>query len=162
MIFNKLKNFKKIKHSYNLRSIIKNPVQSIFKRNKHRKGQKKFREKLIKRYDSKCALLGIHASLCDAAHIYPYAECKHAQEKYDENNGILLSATLHKAYDKDYFWIDEDTCQIKINYPKLKQDNIENLKAVGLDGFEDFYIEKLDNNLGKEYLKKRNTSIRNK
>ena len=160
MILNKLKKLGKINHSYNLRSVIKNPVKSILKRNKHRRGQKKFREKLIKKYDSKCALLGIHASLCDAAHIYPYAECKHSQEKYDENNGILLSATLHKAYDKNYFWIDEETCQIKINYPQLEKDKIENLKAVGLDGFEDFYIEKLDNNYGKAYLKKRNSTIR--
>ena len=53
MILNKLKNFSNIKHTYNLRSVIKNPLKSIGKRNKHRKGQKKFREKLIKRYDSK-------------------------------------------------------------------------------------------------------------
>lgn len=157
MILNKLKNFR---HKYNLRSsIFKNPLGSI--RKKNRRGQRKFREKLIKKYDSKCALLGIHSSLCDAAHIYPYSECKNAHEKYDENNGILLSATVHKAYDKNYFYIDEESCKIKINYPKLKQDNIEDLKAVGLDGFEDFYVEKLDNKYGKEYLKKRNSTIRN-
>lgn len=160
MIFNKLKKIRNLKHTYNLRSLLKKPLLPINKRNKHRKGQKKFREKIIKKYDSKCALLGIHASLCDAAHIFPYTECKTHNEKYDENNGILLSATLHKAYDKDYFWIDEDTFQIKINYPKLELDNIGNLKAVGLDGFEGFYIEKMDNKNTREYLKLRNSSIR--
>ena len=164
MIF---KNLKKIRHTYNLRSsllpktsIFKNPLGGI--RKKHRRGQRKFRQKLIKRYDSKCALLGIHASLCDAAHIYPFAECKNSEEKYDEHNGILLSATLHKAYDKNYFWIDEETCQIKINYPQLELDNIQDLKAVGLNGFEDFYIEELDNKIAREYLRKRNLSIRKK
>lgn len=155
------KNLKKLSHNYNLRSslfskpsILKNPL------GKHRRGQRKFREKLIKKYNSKCALLGIHSSLCDAAHIYPYSECKSVEEKYDENNGILLSATLHKAYDKNYFWIDEISCEIKINYLQLKKDNIEDLKAVGLDGFDNFYISKLDNKLGKEYLRKRNLTIR--
>jgi len=162
MLFKKLK---KLRHKYNLRSsvfskpsILKKPLGGICK--KHRRGQRKFREKLIKKYDSKCALLGIHSSLCDAAHIYPYSECKSSEEKYDENNGILLSATLHKAYDKNYFWIDEKSCEIKINYPQLEKDNITDLKAVGLNGFEDFYISKLDNKLGKEYLRKRNLTIR--
>lgn len=162
-----LKKLKKLGHTYNLRSQLfskpskfKNPLGSI--RKKHRRGQKKFREKLIKKYDSKCALLGIHASLCDAAHIFPYSECQTSEEKYDENNGILLSATLHKAYDKNYFWIDEETCEIKINYPQLEKDEISELKVVGLDGFEDFYIAELDNKLGREYLKKRNLTIRKK
>ena len=161
------KNLKNIKHTYNLRSklfsrpsILKNPLGGI--RKKHRRGQQKFRAKLIKKYDSKCALLGIHASLCDAAHIFPYSECKTTEEKYDENNGILLSATLHKAYDKNYFWIDENTCEIKINYPQLEKDKITDLRSVGLNGLEDFYISKLDNKLGREYLKKRNLTKRKK
>ena len=153
--------FSKLKHGYKLRSsILKKSFNKII-RKKHRPGQRKFREKLIKKYDSKCALLGIHASLCDAAHILPYSECKSSQDKYDENNGILLSATLHKAYDKNYFWIDENTCQIKINYSALKKDNIENLQDIGLNGFEDFYVSKLDNKYGKEFLKKRNETKRN-
>ena len=160
MILSKIRKLGNINHKYNLRSVIKNPVKTIKKKYKRRKDQRKFRDKLIKRYDSKCALLGIHASLCDAAHIFPHCECKTNNEKYDENNGILLSATLHKAYDKDYFWIDENSCEIKINYEKLKQDNIEDLKAVGLDGFEDYYIEELDNKTTREYLKRRNSSIR--
>ena len=76
------------------------------------------------------------------------------------NNGILLSATLHKAYDRNYFWIDEDTCRIKINYQNLEKDNIKDLKDIGLNGFEDFYIKEIDNKEGKEYLKKRNLDIR--
>lgn len=157
MIFSKLK---KLRHGYNLRSsIFKKPIQQVI-RKRHRHGQKKFRDKLIKKYDSKCALLGIHSSLCEAAHILPYSDCDNTNDKYNENNGILLSATLHKAYDRNYFWIDENTCQIKINYSALQKDNIDDLKAVGLNGFEDFYIHNLDNKYGKEYLSKRNKSIR--
>mgnify|MGYP001179765974 CR=1 FL=1 len=156
-MFSKLK---KLKHGYNLRSsIFKNPLKKII-RKRHRYGQRKFRDKLIKKYDSKCALLGIHSSLCDAAHILPYSDCENSNDKYDVNNGILLSATLHKAYDRNYFWIDENSCQIKINYSALAKDEIDDLKAVGLNGFEDFYVPELDNKYGKEYLRKRNEIIR--
>ena len=90
----------------------------------------------------------------------PYSDCENSNDKYDVNNGILLSATLHKAYDRNYFWIDENSCQIKINYSALAKDEIDDLKAVGLNGFEDFYVPELDNKYGKEYLRKRNESIR--
>ena len=56
--------------------------------------------------------------------------------------------------------IDENTCEIKINYPQLEKDEISDLKVVGLDGFEDFYISELDNKSGREYLRKRNLTIR--
>jgi len=152
MIF---KNIKKIINPYNLRSKIINKS----KIGRNRKGQRKFREKLIKKFDSKCALLGIDSKLCDAAHIFPYSECKNNKEKYDVNNGILLSATLHKAYDRNYFLIDENTCKIKILYDNLKKDNIDSIKDIGLEGFEDHYIPELDNIKGKEFLKKRNSSL---
>lgn len=152
MIF---KNFKKFINPYNLRNKIL-PKKGI---GKYRKGQRKFREKLIKKFDSKCALLGIDSKLCDAAHIFPFAECKNNKDKYDVNNGILLSATLHKAYDRNYFLIDENSCKIKILYDNLKKDNINSIKDIGLEGFEDHYIPELDNSEGKEFLKKRNKSL---
>jgi hypothetical protein len=156
MIFGKLKKIGKILKPYNLRSMAQK------NKSKNRKGQSKFREQLIKKFDSKCALLGIHSKLCDAAHIFPYADCKSTNDKYNVNNGILLSATLHKAYDRNYFRIDEKTCQIKINYENLEKDDIHDLKDIGLNGFEDFYIKEIDNKEGREYLKKRNLNIRNK
>jgi len=154
MLFKRLPKFL---NPYNLRSKL------LQKKNisKYRPGQRQFREKLIKKFDSKCALLGINSKLCDAAHIFPYSECKKNNDKYNVNNGILLSATLHKAYDRNYFIIDEKTCQIKILYDNLKKDSIEDLKDIGLNGFEDFYIKELDNKEGKAYLLKRNLSIRN-
>lgn len=155
MLFRKLKKFK---IPYNLRSKL---IQKKHK-SKYRPGQRKFRDKLVKKFNDKCALLGINSKLCEAAHIYPYADCKKNKDKYNVNNGILLSATLHKAYDRNYFLIDENSCKITILYENLKKDNIDNLKDIGLNGFEHFYIKELDNKEGKAYLRKRNLSIRNK
>ena len=138
---------------------IKIPKGKIFKRNRNRSGQRQFREKLLNKFDSKCALLGINSTLCDAAHILPYANCQNKKDKYNVNNGILLSATLHKAYDKNYFIINENTCKIEILYDNLKKDNIQELNEIGLEGFEGHYIEELDNPEGKNFLKKRNKLV---
>ena len=156
MLYSKLSKISKVINPYNLRSKML-PSKS---KGRYRKGQRQFRDKLIKKFDSKCALLGIHSKLCEAAHIYPYAECKKNYDKYNVNNGILLSATLHKAYDRNYFWIDEKTCRIKINYENLEKEGIKNLQDIGLNGFEDFYIPEIDNKEGKDYLRKRNKTIR--
>ena len=145
----------KLVPKYNLRST----ASKLIKKKRNRSGQRKFREKLKDKYQDKCPLLGIHGNLCDAAHILPYADCKKNKDKYNENNGILLSATLHKAYDRNYFIIDEKTCQIKILYENLKKEGIEDPKEIGLDGLEDFYIKELDNQEGKNFLKRRNSSL---
>ena len=99
--------------------------------------------------------IGINSSLCDAAHILPYASCNNKKDKYNVNNGILLSATLHKAYDKNYFIINENSCKIEILYNNLKKDNIKELSEIGLEGFEGHYIEELDNPEGKKFLKEK-------
>ena len=61
---------------------------------------------------------------------------------------------------KTIFGLTKIPVRLKLTTRSLKQDNIEDLKAVGLDGFEDYYIEELDNKTTREYLKRRNSSIR--
>ena len=63
-----------------------------------RTDQEKFRKKLIKKYE-KCIITGNHPDECESAHIIPLS-IKHS---FDVNNGLLLSSSLHKTFDK-YIW----------------------------------------------------------
>ena len=141
---------------------------SIGKKKRDRNGQKGFRDKLIKKYQ-KCPLDNINYTLCDAAHILPHSECDNILDAYNVNNGILLSSTMHKAFDRNLFTIDENTCKVKILEENiLKIDNKDtkdtkdikiNLEEYGLDKIKDKYIFTLDNVESKKYLKKRNANI---
>ena len=110
-----------------------------------------------------CPLDNLHPSLCEAAYILPHGMLKKSKNKFDINNGILLSCNMHKAFDRHLFTIDEDNCKVKIledNVLKL-QDNqkILNLKEFGLDKIENKYISLLDNEKSKKFLKKRNKLV---
>ena len=71
---------------------------------------------------------------------------------------------MHKAFDRNLFTIDENTCKVKIleeNILKI-DNNIDikiNLEEYGLDKIKDKYIFTLDNEESKKYLKKRNELI---
>lgn len=135
--------------------LLKNPCGKI-KRN--RQGQKTYRKNLIDRF-SVCPLTGVNYKLCEAAHILPYSECKNKKDKYSVNNGILLSATMHKAFDRNYFTIDDKTCKVKLLLNKIKLDNIDNPKELDLEDKEGIYIQELDNPDSKKYIKERNNFI---
>ena len=68
-----------------------------------RRGQSDFRINIINR-DKKCIISGDNISMCEACHIIPYNKSK----SYDINNGILLTASLHKLFDKYYFSINNN------------------------------------------------------
>ena len=155
-------------------------IASIGKKKRDRNGQKGFRDKLIKKYQ-KCPLDNINYTLCDAAHILPHSECDNKLDAYNVNNGILLSSTMHKAFDRNLFTIDENTCKVKIleeNILKINKNNNKNninninnkdnkdninikinLEEYGLDKIKDKYIFTLDNEESKKYLNKRNELI---
>jgi len=119
--------------------------------------QNVFKNKLVKKFNC-CPISKMNNKICEAAHILPFSICNDEQ-KYDINNGILLSSNLHKAYDKGYFIIDEITCKIKINYNILKKDNINNLDEIDLLDKNNYYIEALDTIECKKYLKMHNKHI---
>lgn len=126
---------------------------------RNRTGQRLFREKLIDKF-GKCALEDLHPKLCEAAHILPYSDCKSKKDKYDINNGVLLSSTMHKAFDRNFFTIDEKTCKVKILENKLKEIESDfNLADFGLENVKDKYIKLLDNEESKKYLAKRNKKL---
>lgn len=76
-----------------------------------RRGQKKFRDALFKRYGkrcmiSRCALLHI----VEAAHIAPYRR----DEDNHPENGLLLRPDLHTLYDLDLLGIEPSSLKIAI------------------------------------------------
>ena len=133
-------------------------INSCGKLKRNRQGQKTYRKKLIDRYGV-CPLTGVNYKLCEAAHILPYSECKNKKDKYSVNNGILLSATMHKAFDRNYFTIDEETCKVKLLINNMKKDDIETPKQLDLEDKDGIYIQELDNPESKKYIKERNNFL---
>ena len=108
----------------------------------------KYRNSVLKRYDNKCPISGHIGDLADACHILERKNSLATFDKNDIYNGILLSKTLHKAFDKKYFTFNEETSKVKILKPHI------NLHDIGL--IDGKYIWQLDNEKSKYYLKLRN------
>jgi predicted restriction endonuclease len=76
-----------------------------------RRGQSKFREKLLNAYDSQCAVTGTNVAVTlQAAHIMPYK----GPATNSVQNGILLRADIHNLFDLGLLTIDPDTLVIGI------------------------------------------------
>lgn len=70
--------------------------------------------KLVVERDKYCIVSGLHPDCCEIAHIHPFCDCNENQ-KYDQYNVILISAHLHKLFDK-YLWsINPNTCKIVVS-----------------------------------------------
>jgi len=82
---------------------------------KIRIGQKKFREEMFKKFNSKCIISG---NDCEdelkACHIIPVAD----NESYDIDNGLLLTSTFHDTMDKFLWAIDPNSLKIQIHPTK--------------------------------------------
>lgn len=98
-----------------------------------------FRRKVIVAYDRKCCVTGLQLRLIDAAHILPVG----AEGSTDDvRNGLCLSPTYHRAYDRGLIYLSEDR-KMLIN-PKRKSE----LVRLGLGGgLRDF-----ETHLGQEIL----------
>ena len=72
----------------------------------------KFKEE-VKAYYKNCVITGRSSKVCEVAHIKPFSE-SNPGEKYDPNNGILLSADLHKLFDLKLLTINSDTFQLRL------------------------------------------------
>lgn len=73
---------------------------------KARRGQGKFRESLINKYDNRCIMTDISISqVLVASHIKPWVVCNN-QERVDVNNGLLLSATYDRLFDSGLITFD--------------------------------------------------------
>lgn len=98
-----------------------------------------FRRKVTVAYDRKCCVTGLQLRLIDAAHILPVG----AEGSTDDvQNGLCLSPTYHRAYDRGLICLTQDR-RMLIN-PNKKNE----LVRIGLsDGLKDF-----EAHLGREVL----------
>jgi putative restriction endonuclease len=84
-----------------------------------------FRRKVKVAYDRRCAVTRMQLRLVDAAHILPVG----AKGSHDEvSNGLCLTPTYHRAYDRSLIYLDEDLV-MRINTAREGE-----LGRLGLDG----------------------------
>lgn len=67
---------------------------------KIRVGQSLFRKKLMSRWNSACSITGLaSADVLIASHIKRWSDCDSIAERWDVNNGLLLTPSLDKAFE---------------------------------------------------------------
>ncbi|MGP6445209.1 HNH endonuclease [Rahnella aceris] len=80
---------------------------------KARKVQSKFRNALIKKYNSTCLITGIEVpSMLIASHIKPWCYSDNT-ERCDENNGLLLAVHIDVLFDRGMISFDDNGILIK-------------------------------------------------
>jgi len=86
-----------------------------------RVGQDWYRDELLKKWDSKCAVTGLSiTNILISSHIKPWKDCND-EERLDEDNGILLAPNLDALFDKHLISF-EDSGGIIIN-KNISQDD---------------------------------------
>ena len=91
---------------------------------KQRIGQGAFRKQLLRKWGG-CSVTGYAQSeILVASHIIPWSTATN-KEKLDENNGLLLTANLDKAFDQGLITF-EDNGDIRIS------DDLENPEDIGI------------------------------
>lgn len=109
----------------------------IVKKLSHLVRDSNFRRKVTVAYDRKCCVTGLQLRLIDAAHILPVG----AEGSTDDvQNGLCLSPTYHRAYDRKLIYLTEER-RMLIN-PREKVRLIKLGLGGGLQAFE--------SHLGKE------------
>lgn len=109
-----------------------------------RNKQKTFRNRLKQGTKNKCEVTQSRlVKCCDACHIKPFSLCNE-EEKYDQNNSILMLASIHRAFDNGYLTFN-DYGEIIISY-KIKEWEYE---CLGLNGKERIIMP----GRRKEYMK---------
>jgi hypothetical protein len=90
-----------------------------------RVGQGKFRNDVIARAEGKCEVTGVtDKSLLIASHIHAWSKCETNDERLDCNNGLLLSPSLDKLFDKGYISFDDEGLML------IKPKSVEMLKML--------------------------------
>lgn len=84
-----------------------------------------FRRIVLQAYEHRCAVSGIQMRLVEAAHILPVGAPGSADTVV---NGIALSPTYHRAFDRGIIFVDE---QYRIH---LNRNRVEELRTLHLDG----------------------------
>lgn len=100
-----------------------------------RRGQKKFRTRLIKRYGAICQVSGCNfTEIIEAAHIDPYS----VSEDNGAGNGLLLRSDIHTLFDLGFLGIEPGTLKIKLHHAlkgtEYQQFECKNLLTNGTKG----------------------------
>lgn len=81
----------------------------VLRQIKERRGQKSFRDSIIKRYGEKCMVTGCSLlDILEAAHIKPYR----GEKDNDPSNGLLLRSDIHTLFDLNLLGINPTTLTI--------------------------------------------------
>ena len=89
-----------------------------------------FRRKVLAAYERRCSVTRIQLGLVDAAHILPVGIDGSTD---DVSNGISLSPTYHRAYDKGLIFLDESLVM------RMNVERVQELDVLGLTGgIDDF------------------------
>lgn len=109
-------------------------------------GQGQFRKDLLRLWNGKCAFTGVGVSeLLVASHIYPW-QLSDNNERLDPFNGLPLSPSIDKLFDKGYVSFTNDGHLIKsdkIDYKSLEQLGVDpDAKISGLTDKHAYYLAK--------------------
>lgn len=73
-----------------------------------RRGQGLYRDNLY-RFEKACRITGVDDQrILVASHIKPWRACETTHEKLDGNNGLLLTPTMDKLFDRRYMTFEDD------------------------------------------------------
>lgn len=104
---------------------IEEAIKKILVSIAERKGQRKFRTKLLKAYQGRCAITGFNAEQAlEAAHIRPYQ----GEDTSETWNGLLLRADIHTLFDLNLITVHPDTKEIIIA-PELRSTDYSHLEG---------------------------------
>ncbi len=93
-----------------------------------RRGQGRFRKRLMDRYGTRCQVSGCaFPGLVEAAHISPYARSNDNSER----NGLLLRSDLHTLFDLGLLGIDPKTLRTAV-HPQAKAAGYEQFDGIGI------------------------------
>lgn len=90
----------------------------VYRQIRERRGQQKFRDVLVDRFNQSCVVTGCKIlAVLEAAHIKPYRGAKDNLP----NNGLLLRADIHTLFDLDLLGIEPTKLQIEIHIGLSKE-----------------------------------------
>lgn len=81
----------------------------VWRLQKARRGQSRFREEVMSYWSGVCPLTGIgEPDLLRASHIIPWNRCESEVDRLDPDNGLLLSAHWDAAFDRGLVSFDDE------------------------------------------------------
>ena len=121
-----------------------------------RVGQGKYRKDLLTLHNNMCMISNIKApELLIASHIVPWVESNN-HARLDENNGLLLSASIDKLFDQHYISFDDNGFMIiSEKFKQIHPNYKEIMSTIGI--YESFIEQKKHLKLSdetKKYMKK--------